>query len=335
MSEREVIIRVRNLEKIYNGVVHAVKGISFDVYRGEIFGLLGPNGAGKSTTIKMLTTVLKPTSGTAEVCGYDVAKHPVEVRRCISVVPQEYTSDEDLTGFENMMLMASLYGIPKAEAEKRAWELLEMVNLKDAANRKVETYSGGMRRRLEIAMSLINRPKVLFLDEPTLGLDVQTRAAIWEYIRKLKEEYDITILLTTHYMEEADSLCNRIAIIDHGKIVKIGSPDELKASLGGDVVEISIAEKEDISEILSKIPAVREVKKLDTSTYRMKVESGEKVAPQIIETILQRGFHVIKLSMAKPTLDEVYLELTGRSLRDEEGGEDMWRLRMTLRRARR
>lgn len=332
----EPIIKVRNLVKVYNGVVQAVKGISFDVYKGEIFGLLGPNGAGKSTTIKMLTTVLRPTSGTAEVCGYDVAKNPVDVRRCISVVPQEYTSDEDLTGFENIMLMASLYGIPKAEAEKRAWELLEMVNLKEAANRKVETYSGGMRRRLEIAMSLINRPKVLFLDEPTLGLDVQTRAAIWEYIKKLKEEYDITILLTTHYMEEADSLCNRIAIIDHGKIIKIGSPEELKASLGGDVIEINISEKEDISNILLQIPSVKEVKKIDTSTYRIKVESGEKVAPYIIETILSKGFHAIKLSMEKPTLDQVYLELTGKSLRDEEsGGEDIWRTRITLRRARR
>jgi len=226
---REEIIRAVELTKIFNGL-RAVDRVTFSVKEGEIFGFLGPNGAGKTTTINMLTTVLKPTSGRAEVCGYDVVREPERVRRSIGVVPQEYTADEDLTGYENVMLCADLYGLPREEGKKRALELLSLVQLEPFKDKRVETYSGGMRRRLELACGLINRPRVLFLDEPTLGLDVQTRASIWEHIRSLRERFGMTIFLTTHYLEEADQLCDRIAIIDHGRIVEEGSPSELKDS---------------------------------------------------------------------------------------------------------
>jgi ABC-2 type transport system ATP-binding protein len=249
------IIRVDKLSKTFNdGKIKAVDNVSFEVKEGEIFGFLGPNGAGKTTTINMLTTLLKPSSGNAEVCGYDIRKHSNEVRRAVGVVPQEYTADEEMTGYDNIILCADLYGMPRSDSKPHADELLGLVELHDAARRKVSTYSGGMRRRLELACGLINYPKLLFLDEPTLGLDVQTRAAVWKYIRMLKEQYRMTLFLTTHYMEEADTLCDRIAIIDHGHIVKTGSPEELKASVGGDVITVTVKEKEpDLSAEIAQI----------------------------------------------------------------------------------
>jgi len=330
------VIDVRSLTKIYNGKVKAVDNISFSVKEGEVFGFLGPNGAGKSTTIKMLTTLLRPTSGTALVCGFDIVREQNSVRRVVGVVHQEYTADEDLTGYENIMLIADLYGIPREVSKQRALELLKLVDLEAAAHRKVETYSGGMRRRLELACGLVNHPKVLFLDEPTLGLDVQTRAAVWGYIKKLKEELGITIFMTTHYLEEADSLCDRIAIIDKGKIVKIGTPDELKASLGGDVIELEVDRVvEGVDGIIKGIPNVLEVKELGNGRYRIKAKSGEEVAPLVIEAIRTRGFKVKRISITKPSLDEVYLEYTGRSLREEEADkEQLFAQRATLRRAR-
>ena len=216
---------MENLTKTFDGKVIAVDGVSFEVKQGEIFGFLGPNGAGKSTTINMLTTLLPPTSGKAEVCGFDIHKHPNEVRRSVGVVPQDYTADEDMTGYENILLCGDLYGLPRSDSKPHAVELLQLVELQDAAKRKVSTFSGGMRRRLELACGLINYPKLLFLDEPTLGLDVQTRTAVWKYIRQLKQDYNMTLFMTTHYLEEADGLCDRIAIIDHGHIIKIGTPD--------------------------------------------------------------------------------------------------------------
>ncbi|MEM3510522.1 MAG: ATP-binding cassette domain-containing protein, partial [Nitrososphaerales archaeon] len=262
-------------------------------------------------------------------------REAAEVRRSIGVVHQEYTADEDLTGLDNILLCAALYGIPSSAAKQRAWELLELVELKDAAKRKVETYSGGMRRRLELACGLISRPTLLFLDEPTLGLDVQTRVAVWNYIKRLKEEYGMTIFMTTHYLEEADAICDRIAIIDHGKILETGSPSELKSGLGGDIIEISVnTDKLDLTTLITEIKGVKEVKKVDT-LYRIKAERGEEVAPAVIEAIRSRGLTVSKLSMIKPTLDEVYLEYTGRSLRAEQASEEeMMALRRTLRKAR-
>jgi len=310
----EDIIKAEGLTK-YFGSLKAVDHINFTVKRGEIFGFLGPNGAGKTTTISMLITVLKPSEGTAYILGNDIAKQNTAVRSVIGLVPQEYTADEDLTGYENIILCADLYGIPRKIAEKRALELLQLVELTSFKDKRVQTYSGGMRRRLELACGLINRPKLLFLDEPTLGLDVQTRAATWEYVRTLKKEYGMTLFLTTHYLEEADALCDRIAIIDHGKIVVIGSPIELKESLGGDIITLSIKQEVDITDLIRKIEHVKEVKQ-ENGGYIIKSENGEVTAPLIIEALRKDGYVVTKLSLTKPTLNEVYLSYTGRSMRD-------------------
>ena len=318
------------------GQLKAVDGVSFEVREGEIFGFLGPNGAGKTTTINMLTTLLSSSGGKATINGLDIHKHATEVRRTVGVVPQEYTADEDLTGLQNILLCADLYGIPRSNSKPHAMELLKLVELQEAADRKVSTYSGGMRRRLELACGLINYPKLLFLDEPTLGLDVQTRTAVWNYIRMLKEEYRMTLFLTTHYLEEADSLCDRIAIIDHGHIIRIGTPTELKASIGGDVIVVGVEESgPDISEDIAKIPLVKEVKKSDHE-YRIKSEVGEESSIQIIDLLRSKGLHVTKISLTKPTLDEAYLEFTGRNLREEETNKmDMFKQRVTMMRARR
>ena len=328
------IVKVENLSKAF-GPLKAVDNVSFEVSEGEIFGFLGPNGAGKSTTINMLTTLLPPTSGKAEVCGYDVHRHPNDVRRSVGVVPQDYTADEDMTGLQNILLCADLYGIPRSNSAPHAEELLSLVELQDAKNRKVSTFSGGMRRRLELACGLINYPKLLFLDEPTLGLDVQTRAAVWKYIRTLKDEYGMTLFVTTHYLEEADSLCDRIAIIDHGHIVKIGTPQQLKETVGGDVIVVGVKDGDtDLSEDIAKVEFVKEVKKVD-SEYRIKAEKGDEASPRIIDLIRTKGYQVTKISLTRPTLDEAYLELTGRSLREEEMSRgQMASQRRTMRMAR-
>ena len=334
MSQNEEIIKVEGLTKTFNHTLTAVNHINFNVKQGEIFGFLGPNGAGKTTTIKMLITVIKPTEGKATILGEDIAKESMAVRSAIGVVPQEYTADEDLTGLENILLCADLYGIPRSVSKKRAVELLELVELMAFKDKRVQTYSGGMRRRLELACGLINRPKVLFLDEPTLGLDVQTRAATWNYVKMLKKEFGMTLFLTTHYLEEADALCDRIAIIDHGKIVVTGSPTELKDSLGGDIITLSIQKDEDISGLIGKIEHVKEVKK-ENGSYIVKSANGEATAPLIIEALRKSGHVVTKLSLTKPTLNEVYLMYTGKSMRDaEESRENVMQQRMAMRRAR-
>ncbi len=329
------VIEVSGLTKHF-GELNAVDHVSFDVKEGEIFGFLGPNGAGKTTTINMLTTVLRPSEGDAKVAGHDIARDAIGVRRSIGLVPQEYTADEDLTGIENLLLVARLYDIPKEDARTRADELLTLVQLKEAANRTVETYSGGMRRRLELVCGLINRPKVLFLDEPTLGLDVQTRAAVWQYIRLLKEQYHMTLFMTTHYLEEADNLCDRIAIIDHGKVVALDTPAALKASLGGDIIDIQVngGSTEDLGNALKAIASVRDVKP-SNGGYRLTVVNGEETAPLILDAIRDLNVKVSRISIAKPTLDEVYLTRTGRSMREVEGSrEDVFRQRITMRKAR-
>jgi ABC-2 type transport system ATP-binding protein len=331
----EAIIKAEGLTKVFNHNLVAVDHVDFEVKRGEIFGFLGPNGAGKTTTINMLITILKPTEGKATVLGFDILKQNNDVRNVIGVVPQEYTADEDLTAFENILLCSDMYGIPRRVAKERADDLLKLVELTDFKDKRVQTFSGGMRRRLELACGLINRPKILFLDEPTLGLDVQTRTATWNYIRKLKQEYGMTLFMTTHYLEEADSLCDRVAIIDHGKIVVIGPPEELKHGLGGDIITISIKEDADVTELISKIENVKDVKK-ENGSYRIKAEYGEVTAPFIIEALRNKGYTVSKLSLTEPTLNEVYLEYTGKSMRDAEESPEAFRTqRMTMMRARR
>jgi ABC-2 type transport system ATP-binding protein len=331
----EEVIKADGLTKIFNHNLTAVDHVNFSVKHGEVFGFLGPNGAGKTTTINMLITILKPTEGKASVLGFDIAKQDSDVRNVIGVVPQEYTADEDLTGLENILLCADMYGIPRKTAKERAEDLLKLVELTDFKDKRVQTFSGGMRRRLELACGLINRPKILFLDEPTLGLDVQTRTATWSYIRTLKKEYGMTLFMTTHYLEEADNLCDRIAIIDHGKIIVVGAPEDLKRSLGGDVITLGIKEDVDVTELVRKVEHVKDVKKED-GTYRIKAEEGEVTAPLIIEALRKKGYTVTKLSLTEPTLNEVYLEFTGRSLRDaEESREAFASQRITMMRARR
>lgn len=328
------VIKAEGLTKIFNKSLVAVDHISFSVEEGEIFGFLGPNGAGKSTTINMLITILKPTEGRATILGYDLVKDANMVRKVIGVVPQEFTADEDLTGYENIILCADLYGIPREVSKKRAMELLDLVELADFKDKRVETYSGGMRRRLELACGLINRPKLLFLDEPTLGLDVQTRAALWDYIKKLKEDHGMTIFMTTHYLEEADTLCDRIAIIDHGKILVIGSPSELKNQLGGDIITLSVKEEVDMTDLILSVEHVKDVKK-EGRTYWVKTEVGEETAPRIIDVLRSNGYTLTKLSLTEPTLNEVYLQYTGRFMRNgEEGKEAFKSYRMVLQRAR-
>ncbi len=331
----EAIIKVKNLTKIYPGGVLAVDHISFEVYEGEIFALLGPNGAGKSTTIGMLNTSLKPTDGEAEIAGYSINREPSKVRSIIGVVPQEFSADEDLTGWENITLIGYLYGLPKEVIKQRAAELLQTVGLYNVKDKKVETYSGGMRRRLEISMGLINRPKVLFLDEPTLGLDVQTRSAIWEYILKLKKDYNMTIFLTTHYLEEADAYGDRVAIIDHGKILVIGKPDELKRSVTWDTLFIEVNGSYDsVRQVLSTLPPVKEVNFTDGQIV-IKVIDGPTAIPLVVSAINSVGQEVKRLSLSRPSLDEVYMYYTGKSLREESASkEETFALRRTLRRAR-
>jgi ABC-2 type transport system ATP-binding protein len=331
---KDEVIRAKGLTRAFNRSLVAVDHVSFSVKRGEIFGFLGPNGAGKTTTINMLITILKPTEGTASVLGYDIVKEAHMVRSVIGVVPQEYTADEDLTGYENIILCADLYGIPRKVSKERAIELLELVELTQFKDKKVETYSGGMRRRLELACGLVNRPQVLFLDEPTLGLDVQTRTATWEYIKRLKEEFGMTLFMTTHYLEEADALCDRVAIIDHGKILVTGAPGELKKGLGGDVITITTKESGDVTKLIKGVKHVKSVKK-ENGSYRVKVELGRVTAPLIIEKLRAKGYTVTKLSLAEPTLNDVYLEYTGRSMRDTEESSEAFRARrLLMRRAR-
>jgi ABC-2 type transport system ATP-binding protein len=330
-----VIVEVENLSKRFSEEVLAVDNISFSVNEGEIFGFLGPNGAGKSTTINMLTTLLKPTSGKAIVAGLDVAHHQDEVRKVIGLVPQDLTVDDDLSGRENMYLQATLYNVPRSEAKTRIEELLKLVNLEDAADRRVKTYSGGMRKRLELAEGLIHRPRILFLDEPTLGLDIQTRTAIWAYIRDLKKNNVITVFLTTHYLEEADGLCDRIAIIDHGKIIALDTPEDLKHAVGGDVLSLGVTSDNDLTGLIQSIPGVLSVKKEDGS-YRIKAPKGEELTPTVLKAVWEQGATVTSVNLSHPTLDQAFLEYTGRSMRDAEqsGGFDAAAQARSMRRRR-
>ena len=312
-------IVAEGLVKVYNGKVTAVDGVSFTVRPGEVFGFLGPNGAGKTTTVSMLSAGLRPTQGRAIIDGLEVAKDPEAVKRRIGVIFQEATADGDLTGRENLEVAAGSYGISRGEGRARANELIERMALTDAADRYAKTYSGGMRRRLELAVGLVHRPKILFLDEPTLGLDPQGRAGFWTFIDKLRKESGMTVFVTTHYLDEADTMCDRVAIIDHGKIVATGTPNELKDRVGGDVVTLKTATgAADIGETLRPLPGVNSIQRQD-GTYRVKVASGETFVPLAVEACAKAGVGVTGVSVKRPSLDEVFLDFTGREFREDEG----------------
>ena len=310
---------MENLSKTYADGTQAVKGISLAIKREEFFGFLGPNGAGKSTTIKILTTLQALTSGQVTVMGFDVNKNAVEVRKHIGYAAQETGIDDDLTGRENLSLQGKLFHLPKAELKARVTELLELMDLSADADRRAGGYSGGMRKRLDLASALIQRPEILFLDEPTTGLDPQTRANLWTYLERLNREEGLSIFLTTHYMEEADQLCGRLAIIDHGEIIAEGTPESLKAGLGGDVISLSLAEGVRVraEELLETLPGVRSVNPVATG-LQVVVDSGATSVPRIVQKLDSESIAVQQLSLKIPTLDDVFLSYTGKTIRPEE-----------------
>jgi len=315
----EGTISAEHLVKVYDGKIRAVDDVSFEVKAGEVFGFLGPNGAGKTTTVSMLSAGLRPTSGRAVIDGLEVGADPEEVKRRIGVIFQETTADGDLTGLENLEIAAGCYGIPVAEGRARAKVLIEQMQLTEAADRYAKTYSGGMRRRLELAVGLVHNPRVLFLDEPTLGLDPQGRAGFWDFIQKLKKENGMTVFVTTHYLDEADGMCDRIAIIDHGKIVATGTPNELKDRVGVDVVTLKTGTgAAEITTLLQGLPGVHSIQHTDGS-YRAKVQSGETFVPLAVDTATRAGVGVTGVTVKRPSLDEVFLDFTGREYREEEG----------------
>jgi ABC-2 type transport system ATP-binding protein len=317
-------VAVRGLAKKY-GSLEAVKGIDFEVSAGEVFGFLGPNGAGKTTTISMLCTLVHPTAGSASVAGHDIVAERDQVRRNIGLVFQDPTVDAYLTAAQNLRFHAELYGMGKDLMWERIDQVLDMVDLGDRKNGKVETFSGGMKRRLEIARGLLHSPRVLFLDEPTIGLDPQTRAAIWGYINELKAAEDITIFLTTHYMEEAE-YCDRIAIIDHGEIVVLDTPEALKANVGKDRVQIHTADDE------AAIAALKERFEVEAAIrdggVTFSVHSGEEFVPRLFAEL---GVPIRAVNVARPSLDDVFLNYTGSSIRDAEGGAMDWARQMVRR----
>lgn len=312
-------IKVDNLVKKFKDLT-AVDNISFGVFEGEVFGLLGPNGAGKTTTIRMLSTLLKPTSGTAEVAGYNVASKSQEVRKNIGVVFQEPTLDTKLTGYENLDFHSCMYGLSFAERKKRIKEVLEIVELTNKANILVENYSGGMKRRLEIARALIHNPKVIFLDEPTIGLDAQTRRSLWDYIKKLNKK-NVTIILTTHYMGEADYLCDRIAIVDHGKIIALDTPQNLKASVSNDIIVLELSnQSKDAQGFLDLLHKFRWIKgiKWKSGNLHLNVKEGNKKIPKLIKIASSFGVIVDSVNLHKPSLEDVFIKITGKTIREEE-----------------
>jgi len=314
-ESRMPIIETIHLTKTFDGFT-AVHDISFSVNDGEIFGFLGPNGAGKTTTIKMLTTLLRPTQGKATIDGADILTQRDKVRKSIGVVFQEPALDIELTGQENLDYHARMYGIGRETRKQRIHEVLELVDLTEKQDVLVKTYSGGMKRRLEIARGLMHNPTVLFLDEPTLGLDAQTRRAIWAYIRKMNKEYHTTIFLTTHYMDEADFLCDRVAIIDKGKILVLDDIQTLKNHVGNDIITLSSSDNEKIITNLIKNSWVKN-HEINDDLIKLGVEKGDEKIPLIVEQAQSLGIQVRSISVRKPTLDDVFLHYTGRSIRQQ------------------
>jgi len=312
-------IAVENIVKRY-GDFEAVKGVTFEVGDREIFGLLGPNGAGKSTLIRMMTTLIPVSSGRAIVAGHDVSREPDAVRRVIGVIPQALTSDIDLTVEENLSIYAKLYEVPRAERKRNIEELLEAVDLTKWRGAQTKTLSGGMRRRLEIARGLVHNPRIFFLDEPTTGLDPVSRVAVWEMLESLRKSHHLTMLITTHYMEEADHLCDRIAIVDHGKLVALDTPMALKASVPGtNVVEAQFThESDEWPARLKQLAGVTEVESHGSGMYKLLTADGSLTTTQLVEMAVGRGEVIKALSVQTTTLDDVFVHYTGRQLRDEQ-----------------
>lgn len=312
-------IETYNLTRRFDDIV-AVDNINIQVNNGELFGLLGPNGAGKTTLINMLSTMIRPSNGSAKVWGADITKQPSEVRKNIGMVFQGTTLDDRLTGKENLDLHGRLYGLPKQLRKQRIADVLELVELNDKADVIVKTYSGGMMRRLEIARGLMHHPKVLFLDEPTLGLDPQTRNHIWDYIRQLNKEKNVTIMLTTHYMEEADHLCNRIAIIDFGQVKALDTPENLKNALGGDVIILTVETGElalRLFDLYNKNGSAGSVQQKNSSIF-ITIKDGAGQIPHVLKIASDAGINVLSVDLHRPTLDDVFLSYTGRAIREEE-----------------
>jgi len=312
-------IEVRHIVKKY-GEFTAVDDISFAVKEGEIFGLLGPNGAGKSTLIRMMTTLLPITSGEAFIAGFDVAKHPDEARHTMGVIPQAMTSDLDLTVDENLNIYAKLYGVPARQRKTAIDELLQTVDLLKWRDAPTKTLSGGMRRRLEIARGLVHSPKIFFLDEPTTGLDPVSRVAVWEMLTKIKNERQLTVLITTHYMDEADRLCDRIAIVDHGKLVALDSPMALKHTIpGSTVIEAQFANAPaEWEQLLHQLADVTSVQSEGANMYRILTDNGSRTTTELVELSVKKSVEVKSLSVQSTTLDDVFVHYTGRQLRDEQ-----------------
>jgi ABC-2 type transport system ATP-binding protein len=328
-------IETFNLTRRFDDIV-AVDNINIQVNNGELFGLLGPNGAGKTTLINMLSTMITPSNGSAQVWGADITKQPSEVRKNIGMVFQGTTLDDRLTGKENLDLHGRLYGLPKQLRKQRIADVLELVELNDKADVIVKTYSGGMMRRLEIARGLMHHPKVLFLDEPTLGLDPQTRNHIWDYIRQLNKEKNVTILLTTHYMEEADHLCNRIAIIDFGQVKALDTPENLKNALGGDVIILTVETGElalRLFDLYNKNGSAGSVQQKDSSIF-ITIKNGAGQIPHVLKIASDAGINVLSVDLHRPTLDDVFLSYTGRAIR-EEGTSSVDRITYNLQTRRR
>lgn len=312
-----VVIHVEGLSKVFEGPFRAVDNVSFNIQRKEIFGLLGPNGAGKTTTIKMLCTLLKPTSGTALVDDHEIIKNPDGVRRSIGVVFQDPALDDELTARENLDFHARMYSMKGGQRRERIAEVLKLVDLHDRADIIVKKYSSGMKRRLEIARGLMHYPKVLFLDEPTLGLDAQTRRSIWDYVARLNREQNVTVFLTTHYMDEADFLCGRVAIMDHGKLVVVDSPGNLKNSLGSDLVTLECSDPERFAERLRSEDWVENLKIHDSTMIVGTKRSAERI-PEVVNIARDIGVRVVSIETRKPTLEDVFLYHTGSEMRDSE-----------------
>jgi ABC-2 type transport system ATP-binding protein len=319
----EYAIEARGLVKTYPGDVLALDGLEFAVRPGTVFGLLGPNGAGKSTAVKILTTLSRPDEGTAAVAGHDVLEHPDAVRRAIGVVAQKSGVDREATGRENLRLQGQVHGMRGRSLEARIDELLERLGLVHAADRICRTYSGGMERRLDIAMALVHRPAVLFLDEPTTGLDPEVRADMWREIERLSGEQGITVLLTTHYLEEADRLASDLAIVDRGKVVASGTSEELKGDLRGDalVVELDGSHNGDVTLPLQRVEGLREIT-VEGASLRARADDGARAVPNVLQALEQGGIAVASVTVARPSLDDVYLRHAGRTFDAAEAETD-------------